>query len=157
VLIHLRARRRLGAYLDGALEEAPARALAAHLAACPRCRREVEELRRLRVLLRAAAPTPPPPDWTGFWAGVARGIEAGRRPAPRPAWRRWLGPRRVALSGALAAAALITLTLWQVFDSATPPEAAVVVRSARTDLPGGVMVYASPERDLAVVWVFDSD
>jgi hypothetical protein len=35
------------------------------------------------------------------------------------------------------------------------PEGAVVVRSARTEAPGGsVMVYSPPEQDLAVIWVF---
>lgn len=107
----------------------------------------------------------PAPDWTGFWAGVARGIAEGRARAPlgagRP-WAGWLWPGgrwpwrpRLAFGGALAAAALISLTLWQASYPPAAPEGAVVVRSARTDAPGGsVMVYSPPERDLAVIWVF---
>lgn len=157
--MHVRAQRRLGAYLDGALDETEARAMAAHVSDCVRCRQEMDELRRLRPLFEGALPTPPPPDWTGFWAGVVRGIEADRRPAspPRPAWRRWAAQPRVAFGSALAVALLIGLTVWQVFYSPSAPEAAVIVRSARTDLPGGVMVYASSEQNLTVVWVFDSE
>lgn len=157
--MHFRAQRRLGAYFDGALDETEPRAMAAHVSHCVRCREEMDALRRLRPLFEGALPTPPPPDWTGFWAGVVRGIEADRHPspAPRPAWLRWVAQPRVVWGGALAVALLTTLTVWQVFYSPPAPEAAVIVRSARTDLPGGVMVYASAEQDLTVVWVFDSE
>jgi hypothetical protein len=63
----------------------------------------------------------------------------------------------VVYGGALILALLSVLTVWQVFYARTAPEAAVVVRSARTDLPGGVMVYASPEQDFSVIWVFDEE
>jgi anti-sigma factor RsiW len=132
--------------------------MAAHLSTCVRCQQEAEGLRRLHALLASATPAPGPPDWTGFWPDVIRGIEADRRrPVPRPTWRRWIAQPRVAFGGALAAVLLISLTVWQAFYSPSAPEAAVVVRSARTDLPGGVMVYASHEHDLTVVWVFDDD
>lgn len=158
--MHFRAQRRLGAYFDGALNETETRAMTAHVSQCTKCSREIAQLRQLRPLFEGALPTPPPPDWTGFWAGVVRGIEADRHPspAPRPVWRRWVVQPRVVFGGVLTAVALLSLlTVWQVFYSPTVPEAAVIVRSARTDLPGGVMVYASPEQDLTVVWVFDSD
>ncbi len=151
----------MGAWLDGALDDGEARTTAAHVAVCARCRQQAEDLRRLRDLARGALPTPLPPDWTGFWAGVVRKIEDGRRREPvrpAPAWRGWLLRPRVAFSGALAAAALVSLTLWQAFYWTAAPESAVIVRSARTELPGGtVMVYSPPERDLAVVWVFETE
>lgn len=159
MLTHVLARRRLGAYVDGALDARQGEALAAHLVSCAPCRREVEELRRLRALLRDAGPTPPPPEWTGFWGGVAHGIDAAGRPGPaRPAPYRWqlLWRPRLAFGGALAAAGLAALTVWQALFAPLAPEAAVIVRSARTELPGGtVMVYAPAEQDLAVVWVFE--
>ena len=34
-----------------------------------------EELRRVRTLIRRSFAGAVPPDWSGFWAGVARGIE----------------------------------------------------------------------------------
>ena len=58
-----RTRRRLGAYLDAALETAEASSTAVHLFSCARCQREVGELQRLRALLRDYL-TPADPDWT---------------------------------------------------------------------------------------------
>jgi len=157
--MHFRVQRRLGAYFDGALGDTEARAMAAHVAQCARCSQDIDQLRRLRPLLKEALPAPPLPDWTGFWAGVVRGIEADRHasPAARPAWRGWITQPRVVYGGALILALVSLLTVWQVFYWPTAQEASVVVRSARTDLPGGVMVYASPEQDFSVVWVFDEE
>jgi anti-sigma factor RsiW len=161
VLTHLRTRRRLGAWLDGALDEGEARTTLTHMEGCARCRREADELRRLRDFVRGVVSPPPAPDWTGFWAGVVRKIEEGRgrRPArPAAGWGAWLLWPRVAFPGALAVALLVSLTLWQTFYWPIVPEAAVIVRSAGTELPGGtVMVYAPPERDLAVVWLFEGE
>ena len=66
-------RKRIGAYLDGALDERAARSTAAHVAACPRCQTEADSLRRLRGLLQRNFAVGEP-DWTGFWPGVVRGI-----------------------------------------------------------------------------------
>lgn len=161
MLTHLRTQRRLSAWLDGALQEGEARATAGHVAVCTRCQQQAESLRRLRALVRGAVPAAPPPDWTGFWAGVVRKIEDGRdhQPARRAAaWGRWLRRPLVAFPGALAAAALVWLTVWQTLYWPAAPESTVVVNSAGTGLPGGtVMVYAPPEHDLAVVWVFETE
>jgi anti-sigma factor RsiW len=155
VLRHLLAQRRLGAYFDGALDETEARAMTAHVSQCTRCSEEIDQLRRLRPLFEGALPTPPPPNWTGFWAGVVRGIEADQlRPSTaRPAWQRWVARPRLVFGGAVAAALVTILTLG-LFYWPSAPEAAVV-ESARTDLPGGVMVFFSFEHNLTVVWVFD--
>lgn len=149
-------RRRLGAYLDGALPEGRARTAAAHLAGCPACQGEVDALRRLRAALqrtRAVAE----PDWTGFWPGVVRGIQDRREAAPvaaaapRPVWRR----PRWAFGGALAAAVLISLTIPRILTGPPSPESPIIVSSAATEHPGGsVMVYSTPEKDVTVVWVF---
>jgi hypothetical protein len=100
-----------------------------------------------------------PADWTGFWPGVVRGIEAsGRQPVTAAAARRSWRPRlALGFGGALAALAL-TLTFWQPFLSPSQPEGDVVVSAADTADPRGtVMVYTPPERDVAVVWVFGLD
>lgn len=157
---HFRARVLLSAYLDAALDPGSTELVASHLPRCPRCRAELEQLRRLRALLRAQADVPAARDWTGFWAGVVRGIEAhrGTAVAPEVSRRPRLSRLRLAFGGALAAAAVAAVTLWQVLSPSPVPEALVVVRSARTELPGGaLMVYAPPEQDLAVVWVFQED
>jgi hypothetical protein len=53
-------------------------------------------------------------------------------------------------------ALLASLVLWRAFYPDADLEHRVVVRSARTEIPdGGLMVYAPPERDLAVVWILE--
>jgi anti-sigma factor RsiW len=154
VLTCYRTRKRIGAYLDGALDEPAARSTAAHLAGCAGCQAQAESLRRLRGLLQRTL-TVAEPDWTGFWPGIVRGIQDARIvPAPRRAtlWRpRW------ALGGALAAALLVSLGVWQ-FAPTSDPEAGVVINSASTDDPRAtVMAYSTPEQDIAVVWVLGLD
>lgn len=155
MLSHYVNRRRLGAYLDGALDDGTARSTAAHLATCGVCQREAEGLRRLRTLLQQNAAVAEP-DWTGFWPGVVRGIDAAKtaRPVavPRPAWRpKW------ALGGALAALLILSVGVWQ-FGPVGTPQDGIIVRSAFTGDPGAtVMVYGTPERDVAVVWVLGLD
>jgi anti-sigma factor RsiW len=156
-----RNRRRIGAYLDEALDAQTARATATHLATCARCQGEADALRRLRGLLRRNL-TPAPPDWTGFWQGVVRGIEDQKMARPAPAPKRWWQPAwrpRWAVGSALAAALLVTLGLWQSTPTRpSPSQAGVMVTSARTEDPRGtVMVYSTPEQDVAVVWVFGLD
>jgi anti-sigma factor RsiW len=148
-------RRKLGAWLDGALDEGTARSTAAHVATCGVCQRETAELRRLHTLLnRTGSASGTDPDWTGFWPGVVRGIEDRRvlRPVRTPS--RWLRPQKWAV-GALAATLLVSLGVWQLTPGSDP---GVLVSSASTGDPRAtVMVYGSPERDVAVVWVLGLD
>src|SRR5262249_61097499 len=145
VLSNFRNRRRLGAYLDGALDEGAARSTAAHLATCGVCQREVEELRRLRALLQRSVAVADP-DWTGFWAGVVRGVEAAKtaRPAPVPHRAR---RSQWALGGALAAALLVSIGVWQFGPSGTEQDG-VIVRSASTGDPSApVRGHGPPRQD----------
>ena len=107
-------------------------------------------------MLRESAPSPAPPDWTGFWEGVRRGIETPRlERGARPRWR----PRLVA-SAAAALAVGASVFLWQLPRAPFTPQAAaaISVNSADTKHPRGtVMIYSPPEKDLAVVWVFADD
>lgn len=151
-----RTRRRLDAYLDGVLDERDARSTARHISACPACRRQIDSLRRVQALLRAV-PAVPGPDWTGFWPGIVRGIEAGRRVAVAPAWPRWVRPTW-AFGGAVAAALVLFVAVWQFGQPPTPAAASVIVSSAHTEDPhGAIMVYSAPENDVTVVWVFAAD
>ena len=148
-----RYRRRIGAWLDGALEGPDARSTAVHVGRCNRCTAEANTLRRMKSLL-SAMPAAAEPDWTGFWPGVVRGIQdahARRRREPRRAG--WLRPRW-AFGGALAAALLVSTAVWKLVPSPVAPESPVIVRSADTGDPNAtVMVYSSPDRSLTVVWV----
>ena len=151
-----RTRRRIGAYLNDALTDRASATTAAHIATCAGCHDELTTLRRLGTMLRESALAPTPPDWTGFWEGVRRGIEAPQvEVRARPRWR----PRLVAS----AAAALVvgaSVFLWQFPRGpfTLQAAAAISVNSADTNHPRGtVMIYSPPERDLAVVWVFADD
>ena len=152
-----RARKRLGAYLDGALGEGDARWTERHLAGCATCQGEVAELRRVKALVAEAVAAIPEPDWTGFFPGIVRGIQDEQR-APAPSrsvshwWPRW------AMGGAAVATAALALVLWHGGRGPLPAEASVSVTDADTEDPGAtVMVYSSAEKDLAVVWLFRTD
>jgi anti-sigma factor RsiW len=152
-VICLFARRRLSAYLDKALEAGTSRRMVHHLDGCPRCRQEIEGLRRMAVLLRQAIPAAAEPDWTGFWPGIVRGVRDGIPRGAIAVQRRW--SRRWVLSGA-AVAAVAALSLVVAYEHLGPsgPDESVVVTAADTQYPGGTMVYHTPEK-IAVVWVFD--
>jgi anti-sigma factor RsiW len=145
-------RRRIGAWLDGALAAGEAHAIATHLDACTGCRSEAQGLRRLRELVRPAVAVAEP-DWTGFWPGIVRGIEAGAAAPSRPRWA-FVARRRLATA---AAAALVAITIWSG-DSPTLRQRASIVALAHTEYPdGSVMVYTPPEDDMTLIWVFGSD
>ena len=160
MLTCLRTRRRIGAYLDGALDSGAARSIAVHLSRCAACQGESENLRRVRVLLqRTLSLGRAEPDWSGFWPGIVRSVEDARlrKTPPVAAPRGWWRPRWT-LGGALAAVLLASVTLWQMTSGPLAPDAPIVVSSAQTDDPRGtVMVYSTHERDVAVVWVLGLD
>lgn len=79
--------RKLAAYDVGALPEAEARELAAHVAACPACRRELAALQQTAALLAPAREADPPRD---LWPDIrARLQPRGRHEVHRHAvaWR----------------------------------------------------------------------
>ena len=166
VLTCLLTRRRIGAYLDGALKDGSAKSVAAHLSGCTRCQGEAENIRRIRALLHRTLSLgqnrAEPADWSGFWPGVVRGIEDAKHrgaPAPVPVPRSWWWRPRLTLGGALVAAVLATVTLWQLTSGPLAPEAPIFVSSALTDDPRATVVVYSPheQQDVAVVWVLGLD
>lgn len=76
----------LGAYLDGEVNETLRGQIEAHLAACPDCRRELEELRQLSALLQAS-PVPLSPQSDADFARAV--VTQMTRPVP-PLWQRGL-------------------------------------------------------------------
>lgn len=173
-------RGRLGAYQDGELAPRVRSRVSAHVGGCKSCDRELAALGRLRAALTLGAADPPEAVWTAFWPQVRARIATAAAP-PEPAWwRTWEGVRsrpRLGLGSALAAAALAVLAVvapWQRAPQGPPasspipvergPEGAgiqpgildhVVVQSIETDDPDiPVMVYASPESNVTVLWVF---
>ena len=171
-------RRRLSAYQDGELSPGARNRVGAHVRGCEPCSRQLEALGRLRTALALDAADPSEAVWTAFWPQVRARITAPA-PAPEPVWKRaWEAVRvrpRLGLAPALAAGALAVLAVvapWQHAPQQTPspasvaggPETAsvqpaaldqVVIQSIETEDPDiPVMVYASPESDVTVLWVF---
>ena len=165
VLTCFLTRRRIGAYLDGALDNGPAESIAKHLSRCGRCQGEAENIRRVRALLQrtlSLGQNRAEPDWSGFWPGIVRGIEdAKHRQAPAPVRARgsWWWRPRLTLGGALVAVALVSVTLWQLNSGPLAPDAPIFVSSAHTDDPQATVVVYSPheQQDVAVVWVLGLD
>ena len=165
VLTCFLTRRRIGAYLDGALENGRAESIAKHLSRCHRCQGEAENIRRVRALLQrtlSLGQNRAEPDWSGFWPGIVRGIEDAKHrqsPAPVRARGSWWWRPRLTLGGALVAAALVSVTLWQLNSGPLAPDAPIFVSSAHTDDPQATVVVYSPheQQDVAVVWVLGLD
>jgi len=76
----------LGAYLDGEVNDTVRGQIEAHLAACPDCRRELEELRQLSALLQTSPVPSSPHSDADFASAVAARMT---RPVP-PLWQRGL-------------------------------------------------------------------
>ena len=157
-------RRRLGGYLDGALAPLQRRAVRRHLTKCSACQDELEELTRLRYLIKAAAAaSSSEPDWSTFWPAIRSRIlkqENARRASGRRVWAPVFGHPRVALGSALAGMVLLAVVFWQGLSWWTGPHQAeaVTVHSVETGDPTStVMVFTSPDKALTVVWIFGLD
>ena len=165
VLTCLLTRRRIGAYLDGALDGPAGQSVAKHLGHCAGCQREAENIRRLRSLLQrtlTASTQRAEPDWSGFWPGIVRGIEDAKRQPARAATvarRSWWWRPRLTVGGALVAVVLVSVTLWQLTSGPLAPDVPIFVSSAETDDPRATVVVYSPheQRDVAVVWLLGLD
>ncbi len=165
---------RLGAFVDGELEEVEADAVRLHLAACPACRTDAGLLGRTGVLLRQAVAAEPAPDPEAVWRAVRARIQA-ETPADVPARRRFTPPAWLAWPRSLVwtAAALVLiagLTLLQTRELVTPapgppalplPSLAAGPPAVVEALEGGggatVMLYAHPESPVPVIWVFEGE
>ncbi len=107
---HERHRRRIGAYVEGALAPAERTRFTAHLAACETCARAVDETRTLVSALRQLAPREAPRSFRLTPAMVSKAAPVARRPLiARPAFVN--GARAVA---GLAAAALAVAVVLDV-------------------------------------------
>lgn len=155
-------RPRLERLVDGALGPRAGRAATSHAARCPRCGGEVEQLTRLRLLIRSSAPDVADPDWAGFWPAVRVRLA---REAPRPVreswwlpvWKPVWGHPRVALGSLMVSGLAAALVLWPGPQVTTPTFAAPVVVQdvSSADPDRSVMVYSSPEDDVTVIWIFN--
>ncbi len=93
----------LSSYLDGALAARRAAAVERHLAACARCSRELDTLRRAKHAVGGLGETEPQ---TGWLPEVTRRLARGDLPPPRLSYRsRHAGRRRAGIAAAAAAIA----------------------------------------------------
>jgi anti-sigma factor RsiW len=156
-------RPRLERLVDGALGPRAGRAATSHAARCPRCGGEVEQLTRLRLLIRSSAPDVADPDWAGFWPAVRVRLA---REAPRPVreswwlplWKPVWGHPRVALGSLMVSGLAAALVLWPAPPRVTAPTfaAPVVVQDVSSADPDrSVMVYSSPDDGVTVIWIFN--
>jgi anti-sigma factor RsiW len=103
-------RERLSAYLDGELPTSERAPLERHLAGCAECRRELDELREVRALLRAL-PVPAAPRSFTIPAGGAVPEPIAPRQAARAGRAGGLIARAAQWTGGVAAAAGLLLVL----------------------------------------------
>ncbi len=119
-----------------------AEASAPHLAACDRCRRDLDDLRAtLRSMPGEIVPEPSPLFWDHLLARVRVAVAAEGAPSRFPRWDWLLRPRVLVPIGALAAAALAILVTLpsQVTLPPLPENPAVIAEnapSAGSELPG---------------------
>lgn len=133
------------------------------MAQCGGCRRTVEQVSRIRALVRAAAPQPVEPDWSAFWPMVRTRIETE---APRPLreswwlplWKPVWGHPRMATSAAMAGALIASVSLWPVSRDVTGALIeSVTVQDVGTSEPNrSVMVYSNKD-DVTVIWLLAAD
>lgn len=145
-------RRRLAPFLDGALRSPGMAGVASHLEGCAACRAERARLERLRTLVRSSQEAIPEPDWAGFWEGIRRRI-ASEAPGRRPEGWRWAP--RLALGGSLAGLVLLGAVLWPGGSPEAPSRPpSIVVTAVETAYPEeNIMIFASPEDEVTVIWV----
>ncbi|MGC3999936.1 MAG: zf-HC2 domain-containing protein [Anaeromyxobacter sp.] len=144
----------LTAYVDGALSEAAAAALRAHLAGCPGC---AAEETRLRAALRLLSALPPPPEPSPFFATR---LEARLRQERerRTVWQRFLQRLRwrlaipVAAVAAAALAAVLTVSHDRAREQAIADELDLLVDY---EAVASVDEVATPE-DAAVIAQLDA-
>ena len=153
------SRPRLERLVDGALGPRANRWTTSHAARCARCGGEVEQLTRIRLLVRSAAPDVADPEWAGFWPAVRVRI-ASEAPRPvreswwLPYWKPVWGHPRVALGSLMVSSLALGLMLWPGAPvTLAAPVTVQEVSSADPDR--SVMVYSSPDDGVTVIWVFN--
>jgi anti-sigma factor RsiW len=122
-----------------------------HLAGCPACVRELEQIDRIGGWIRETAPARMGPD---LWQQIAARLPAPAAPIaakPRSSWLgAWLAPARWA--PVVAAGAMATF-IWILWPGAAPIATAGVVRSIYSnDMP---VVVLEGEGDTTIIWLMD--
>ena len=149
----------------GDLSPRRARAVRAHLDACPACRAELEDLQTALAGFKAAARAEKVIDWSeGEWKALMARVAAGAgadEKAPVRAPRPVLLPRWAAAS--VIGAFLGLAVLGALFRGPSPrPDAAAIAGGALIAAGTGAqdtltMTLVSPDTGLQVVWILDKN
>jgi putative zinc finger protein len=129
-------REALSAYLDGELREDERRAVDLHLAACPSCARELEELASLDALARDAVPPEAP---AGYFDDLPSRVRARIRAPRRRTSPLWLVP--------LAAGVMVAVLAPQVLRDRAAQEQPAKDDAPRAQAPAPAATL--PEADAA--------
>ncbi len=113
-------REEFGAYLDSAMSGVEMQAVAAHLETCVPCGREFEELRLLQQCLGELGTAPIPERLQQQLCETLavereRGTHLAWRGRAMLAWKTWLAPLALRVSGGLLAALVLTAGLGWIF------------------------------------------
>jgi len=135
-----------------------ARAVRAHVDACPACREELEGFRAALAEIRAAAKAEGVEDWSEReWDALMARVAAAPEREGRPAFgARWA-------AAAAAGAFLGLIVLGMLFrgpgprPGGGPKEAAVVIAAAPGPQERVAITMVSPETGLQVVWFLDKN
>ncbi len=124
-------RERLTALREGWLEEDEARQLRAHISGCTACRSVMAELETVVEIIRDQAGNVVPPPG-GYDALLEATLAMCDRVTPLPA-----PPRRFRFGPAIAAAAVLIITLTAIFllDHGAPAPSSVTASAEEVDLP----------------------
>lgn len=135
----------LGAHVLGLLDPTQSRAVEEHLAGCPACRREWEELRGMVDLLDDVPPEAfldGPPDADLMLRRTLRQVRAEAAAQRRR--------RRLTLVGAAAVALGVVLAGGVLIGRETAPPPAVVAAPAPAPAPGAVVLTGGGEPDVSM-------
>jgi len=145
-MMHIRASRRLSAYLDGELAPGERLAVERHLGCCPRCAARLQDLGRLRGALRSLPRSAPPEDG---WIRLREEMVGAAPGRTRPSWRP-LTARRWAPVAALAML-LAALGASLYLASAPAPPRESLASPTTTDLIEEEPLSLSPSIELVLV------
>lgn len=140
-----------------------ARALSAHIEACPACRKELEGFRSALIAFRTAAKEEGAPDWTeGEWKALIVRATAGGRALPDGKsgndtgvlWPRWAAASAL---GALLGVVALSMLFRGPGPERTRADARLDVMEAAAPKAQDVvsMTMVSQETGLQIVWFFD--
>ncbi len=160
---------RLGAYVDGELQQARRQRVEAHVGSCQSCSAELDRLQRLRDQLhRNLAVSLSGQDADRFWEHVERKIQEAKAPRwwtlDRVRELFWFYPKLKWASVAVLGTTVLLLTADLVLRPAILPPTPLgpsserlhtVVESVEGGPNSSVVLFSSPDQQLKIIWVLE--